>query len=53
MRLDRDEIVRAFLASHKWPKLNVTQQKAVEQGILDTEENFIVVAPTCALRGPA
>ena len=46
MRLNRDEIVRTFLASHKWPKLNVTQQKSVEQGILDTDENFLVIAPT-------
>ena len=46
MRLNRDEIDRTFLASHKWPKLNVTQQKSVEQGILDTDENFLVIAPT-------
>ena len=43
---NREEVVQAFLSSHEWPKLNGTQAKSVDQGILDADDNFLVIAPT-------
>lgn len=42
------EIVKRFLGLKGWEKLNKVQQKAVNKGILDPENNFVVVAPTAS-----
>ena len=44
--MNTPELVQAFLVSHGYRELNVTQQKCVDSGVLDTKENFLVVAPT-------
>lgn len=44
--MNTPELVRAFLTSHGYRDLNVTQQNCVDAGCLDTKENFLVIAPT-------
>jgi helicase len=40
------EVVDKLLKIESWDKLNKTQQLAVDQGLLDSTDNFVVIAPT-------
>jgi helicase len=44
--MSTEHIIRKLLNLKKWEKLNVTQQMAVEEGLLDSKDNFVIIAPT-------
>jgi helicase len=41
-----EHIIRKLLDLKKWEKLNATQQMAVNAGLLDSKDNFVIIAPT-------
>lgn len=41
-----DEVVGKLLKLKKWDKLNETQQISIDQGLLGTNSNFVLIAPT-------
>lgn len=43
-----DQIVGTLLELKGWNKLNITQTMALDADLLDSEENFVVVAPTAS-----
>jgi len=45
-KMTAKEVVDQLLKMENWEKLNKTQQLAVEQGLLETRDNFVVIAPT-------
>ncbi|KPV61650.1 MAG: putative ski2-type helicase [Candidatus Bathyarchaeota archaeon BA2] len=48
MAVGKEEIVKELLTLKGWEKLNVTEQKAFNEGLLDSNRNFVVVAPTAS-----
>jgi helicase len=44
--MSSEHIIRKLLSLKKWEKLNVTQQMAVEAGLLYSRDNFVIIAPT-------
>jgi helicase len=44
--MSSEHIICKLLNLKKWEKLNVTQQMAVEAGLLDSKDNFVIIAPT-------
>lgn len=43
-----DKIVTQLLELNSWKELNITQTMALEEGLLDSGDNFVVVAPTAS-----
>jgi len=43
-----DKIVTQLLELNNWKELNITQTMALEEGLLDSGDNFVVVAPTAS-----
>lgn len=41
-----NEIVARLLELKKWKELNITQKMALDAGLLDSEDNFVIIAPT-------
>lgn len=44
--METKDLVENFLERHKWSKLLAAQAMCLDQGILDSEDNFLVIAPT-------
>lgn len=42
------KIVETLLKLNKWKTLNITQKMALESGLLDSNENFVIIAPTAS-----
>ncbi len=45
---ERKRIVDRLLRFKGWPKLNKVQKKALDEGILELEDNFVIIAPTAS-----
>lgn len=43
-----NEIIEKLLKFKNWEKLNEVQQKAVDEGVLNRKDNFVIVAPTAS-----
>jgi len=43
-----NEIIEKLLKLRNWKELNEVQKKAVNEGILDRENSFVIVAPTAS-----
>lgn len=43
-----DKTVTQLLELNSWKELNITQTMALEEGLLDSGDNFVVVAPTAS-----
>ena len=43
-----DKIVDELLELKGWKELNITQTMALEEGLLDSKDNFVVIAPTAS-----
>lgn len=43
-----DKIVAKLLELKGWGKLNITQTMALDEGLLDTKDNFVIIAPTAS-----
>jgi helicase len=43
-----DEVIAKLLELKGWKELNITQTRAVEEGLLKSEDNFVVIAPTAS-----
>jgi len=48
MAIGKEDIVKELLTLKGWEKLNITEQKAFDEGLLDSNRNFVVVAPTAS-----
>ena len=44
--MNSQEIVKEFLTLKGWEKLNTAQLIALDEGILNLDENFVIIAPT-------
>jgi len=44
--VNSQEIIKEFLTLKGWEKLNTAQLMAVDDGILNLDENFVIIAPT-------
>jgi helicase len=43
-----NETITKLLELKGWKELNITQTMAVEEGLLDSKDNFVVIAPTAS-----
>lgn len=43
-----DELVQEWLQLKGWKELYITQEKAIDAGLLKSSENFVVIAPTAS-----
>jgi helicase len=48
LTIDKDELIKELIEKKGIPSLWPVQQMAVDQGLLDKEENFIITAPTAS-----
>jgi len=43
-----DELVKEWLQLKGWKKLYITQKLAIDEGLLESEDNFVIIAPTAS-----
>lgn len=48
MSVGPEQVVKELLQLKGWQDLYPTQQRAIEEGLLDSKRNFVVVAPTAS-----